>query len=1019
MDRTDEVKPISYPKKCIHAPAFRCEESSCYPIPGKKPPFPCGDGECVGPHEKCNNNRHLYAQMPILTTGMKEPCWQAMHCLTGQQERNECSCVEGVEIPCISMAAYRCPLDYFTFPEIPIVSNHVYLVYKRPFMNDEGNTIEPSYICFGKDLCTVPNTIIYEILNRTCIDYDEEIGVMFSSYPGWNTMLKVIQTVFSSICASPLTECPHPSLYRCNDTSKCISIHRLRDGVSDCQLNDDEKYTNTCSLNSNNMDRFRCSDENLCLSMLTIQNGIIDCLNGEDEMSHFERHLQNHIIIQYVCDGIQHFLPIEINGRNETDETECDLWKGNNSYTHCNSVWNCPKGEDELDSMNSNGSLSSDQIPTYIQPVAAVKSERTISYKCHRGIGVFVRTSNESVIKCMCPPSTYGYYCQYQSQRVSLTVQVRSATDWLSMFTFVFLLITDQNEIESYDYRYYSAITDCILKWNIYLLYRTRPKDASKNYSVRIYVYKREATALEYRTSWHYPLHFSFLPVHRMAVQITIPSLAIITRESICPLDCNKHGSCIVANSNTAKKIFLCRCHPGWYGIYCQYAEKPSTTCSCAPNSLCISSYPVSICVCPLGRGGPKCWIKTDVLQDMNIYKSTETNILVHSQNRCSSINDLFNSSLVLLHRIRRIKYYHWFCQKHHDLMCFYDKIDMCLCNDKREAVCIILDQNTRYICQDDSGNCENGGECFQDDLQCPSRAICRCPACFHGSKCQFSTKGFSLSLDNILGYQIRPSPGLTNQLNVVKFSLVLVVVMFFIGTFSGIFSAMVFIQKNSRKVGSVDFLLRTCVNYGDWLNASVAIERALTVIQGIHFDKEKSKRIAKWAIVLLFFIIATTNLHDPLNRRLITDEDEQRTWCIIRYSSLAETYNSVSQIVHFSLPFALNIISSLIIIVNIARARSRTQKEQTLKKHIRKQLALNKHLFISPIILVLLAVPGLIISLISGCMKTDREPWLPLIGYFISFVPSLLVFVVFVLPSTTYKAEFKNILMKMYHKVR
>ncbi|UJR12211.1 hypothetical protein I4U23_016388 [Adineta vaga] len=824
--------------------------------------------------------------------------------------------------------------------------------------------------------------------------------------------------------------------------------------------------------------------------------------------------------------------------------------------------------------MSLNSDLTRNQISKYIHPASVVKSEHKDGYACHRGISIYVRTLNKSELKCMCPPSTYGYYCLYQSQRVSLTVKVRSATDWLSVFTFVFLLITDQNEIESYDYRYYSSITDCILKWNIYLLYRTRPKDASKNYSIRIYVYKRQATALEYRTSWHYPLYFSFLPVQRMAIQITIPSLTTIIRESICSLACNKHGSCIVANINTTKKLFLCRCDPGWYGFYCQYAQNSSLTCSCAPNSLCISNYPISICICSLGRGGPKCWIKIDDCQGLNrcqnggqctVYderqrwyapicvcpddyrgplcefplqkflitfhytiqipslvflhfisydtylykritsfkkinpyetsatirttisnmylpilfieyedkyyvfpfvkdKDKETNIHVHSENRCLSINDLFNSSLVQLHRIRRIKYYHWFCQKHLDLMCFYDKIDVCLCNDKREAVCIRFDQNTEYICQDDSGNCENGGECFQDDIQCPSRAICRCPTCFHGSKCQFSTKSFSLSLDNILGYQIRPNSNLRNQLSVVKFSLVFVVIMWFIGILNGIISIMTFIQNKSCEVGSgfyllsnslisiliiilfaskfiililtqtshinhkmfllvqcisIDFLLRTCVNFGDWLNACVAVERALTVIQGIYFNKERSKRIAKWTIVSLFLITASTNLHDPLNRHLIIDEDEQRIWCIVRYSSFSEAYNSISQILHFALPFVLNIISSLFIIIGISRRRSRTQKDQTFKNSISKQLILHKHLLISPITLILLATPRLIISLVSGCMKIDRNPWLPLIGYFISFIPSLLIFVVFVLPSKAYKTECKNILKSIYHRIR
>ncbi|CAF4398238.1 unnamed protein product, partial [Rotaria sordida] len=50
--------------------------------------------------------------------------------------------------------------------------------------------------------------------------------------------------------------------------------------------------------------------------------------------------------------------------------------------------------------------------------------------------------------------------------------------------------------------------------------------------------------------------------------------------------------------------------------------------------------------------------------------------------------------------------------------------------------------------------------------------------------------------------------------------------------------------------------------------------------------------------------------------------------------------------------------------------------------------------------------LPRLIISFSSKCMESTRDPWLFLSGYYISFVPSLLIFAVFVLPSKKYKEE-------------
>jgi hypothetical protein len=382
----------------------------------------------------------------------------------------------------------------------------------------------------------------------------------------------------------------------------------------------------------------------------------------------------------------------------------------------------------------------------------------------------------------------------------------------------------------------------------------------------------------------------------------------------------------------------------------------------------------------------------------------------------------------------------------------------MCICHSSRHSICTLFEHNKTHICQGDSGNCENGGQCFQDDAKCPTMSACLCDDCFYGSKCQFSTEGLSLSLDNILGYHISPDKNLTTQLFVIKFSIILIGIMFVIGIINGLFATLVFVSKETQKVGcglyllvtsllsiliiimlalkfiflllaqmtyitnttvlriqcvSIDFILQTCLTVSDWLNACVSIERASAVAKGVHFSQMKSKQIGKRVIIFLFFIIAVFNLHDPISRRLITDDNERRTWCIVNYSSPIRKYNFIIQIFHFLASFVCNIISASMIIYNIARRRFVIQKQQSFKKHIHKQLTSNKHLIISPIILVLFASPRLIISLLSDCMKSTRDPWLFLAGYFTSFVPAVLVFVVFVLPSETYTNEFKKLFVK------
>jgi hypothetical protein len=58
--------------------------------------------------------------------------------------------------------------------------------------------------------------------------------------------------------------------------------------------------------------------------------------------------MKESILFSTMCDGIRHVPPILIDGRNETDETECDYFPCNNPYTRCDGNWNCLNGADEL-----------------------------------------------------------------------------------------------------------------------------------------------------------------------------------------------------------------------------------------------------------------------------------------------------------------------------------------------------------------------------------------------------------------------------------------------------------------------------------------------------------------------------------------------------------------------------------------------------------------------------------------------------------------------------------------------
>jgi hypothetical protein len=111
------------------------------------------------------------------------------------------------------------------------------------------------------------------------------------------------------------------------------------------------------------------------------------------------------------------------------------------------------------------------------------------SLRCNHGFSVhqWLGGDNYSYI-CFCPPDYYGDMCQYQNQRVSLTLKL-TTVDRRDVYVIVVTLIDDDDdrqEINSYDQSIYVPRTSCGKPVNIYLLYSTRPKNSSKNYSVRV-----------------------------------------------------------------------------------------------------------------------------------------------------------------------------------------------------------------------------------------------------------------------------------------------------------------------------------------------------------------------------------------------------------------------------------------------------------------------------------------------------------------------------------------------------
>jgi len=782
------------------------------------------------------------------------------------------------------------------------------------------------------------------------------------------------------------------------------------------------------------------------------------------------------------------------------------------------------------------------------------KHNASMIWYCNRG--VMINRWNESIknsqLLCLCPPAYYGDRCEYENQRVSLSIRIQVLSDWRTLFVIVITLRDDEKGlIESFDHYNYLATHNCDKKFNIYLLYSTRPKNLSINYSVHIDIYKKDQ--FEYRASWLFPILFPFLPVYPLSVQLNIPIITRDKEKNCTSLMCGIHSDCF-KYENTNKSF--CKCNKGWFGKLCnipyicncssdslcigpsiclcptgkfgRFCHLKYSACECKNNGSCLLNdermhdYNEFICICPEGFSGSQCekndtkimirfaseitipksilihfievfgtqkphihstiFKKIEIYEEMvTIYRSRSFHLIfieienkiyyyifvqekyipsitistiVNNTNHCLHIRELFNESFSELHVLRRMKYYHFPCQNHIDLSCFYDDIHMCICNSNlQQSNCFLFNHTITYNCQENN-ICENKGQCFEDYKQCPTLLKCVCDDCSYGSRCQFSTKGFEISLDAILGYHIQTNVTLSNQQLTIKMTITITTILLTIGLLNNILSILTFQSKELRGTSCgiylltssitalitmsifalkfyiliasqmmlitnrnylsfncilIDFIIKSFLNAIDWLNACVSVERAMITIYDVNYNKVKHKKAAKWIVMFIWILVLITNIQDPIYRRLIEDNEDNRIWCIVQYSPSLRIFNSIILIIHFSIPFLLNISSACIVIHTLARHRSNTQRQTTYIQQLRAQFQELKHILISPIIFILLALPRLIISFLSHCMKSARNPWLYLIGYFTSFIPPIFIFFVFVPYSKNYKAVFKK----------
>jgi hypothetical protein len=438
--------------------------------------------------------------------------------------------------------------------------------------------------------------------------------------------------------------------------------------------------------------------------------------------------------------------------------------------------------------------------------------------------------------------------------------------------------------------------------------------------------------------------------------------------------------------------------------------------------------------------------------------KSMNENIIeVQSSDRCRPINELFNRNILLQPDIRRVKNYQQPCLQRHyyknQFLCFYDDYLMCICQEDNYTNCFSFKTNLN-IC--DKKWCNNRGMCVKDDKTCTTYSRCICEPCVYGSFCQFSTGGYSLSLDGIIGSHILlTASSLSEQSKIVQTAVILISIVALLGIILNMLSISTFIQRETHEVGCglyllassiiglltqivliskmillligersnvsclvVEFFLKWCPTSCEWFNACVAFERTIAVKRKMKYSRSKSKYFSKWITPIVFIMVGLICMPELLFRGIILDPIDERAWCVLKLNNEQPgllAFYSILNIVSFIIPLIINLSSGIIIIYNKFKSKQKTNKINDINinnsmawkihlKLIRTQILRHEDILIGPIILGCLSLPRLILTFIFVCTKLDQNSIPSLITYLIGFLPSMAIIFAFVCPSETYR---------------
>ena len=324
LDGSDERRRYSYlPSECRRMePRFDCQEVSCW-----------------GSHlsSSCNVDRQMLLAQAFLSNrpdNLSDTCWSTILCRTNFLSIYNRACPPTVGMkPAEIVIETECPQSLYVLPPTPLVFGQLHFAYSRSSLINREHHGGPDFVCLSQHFCplfaTDNGSFVWN--NLTCFHIDK-IGVEYRHYHAFHSwMLKYLLPTVSQLwsCASlPATDFDYchenHQTYRCVNSSKCISQHRLLNRIKDCFYGGDEHMDTVVKFLRLDPQRdfFICISSNTSIPRRFVDDAFCDCpmIAGVCDDEYFDvQFAQTHISFQTLCYGFTDLKALLVDRKSMTD----------------------------------------------------------------------------------------------------------------------------------------------------------------------------------------------------------------------------------------------------------------------------------------------------------------------------------------------------------------------------------------------------------------------------------------------------------------------------------------------------------------------------------------------------------------------------------------------------------------------------------------------------------------------------------------------------------------------------